>query len=360
MIISAKPSPSIGALFSKVEKIDTQQLIFFSHGRYALLECIKNFKLKKGDGIVIPAYMCNSTLEPIRKFGLKIFYVDVNKNLTPSIENIKKISKRETIKALLLVNYFGFELDTEAIFQFCRDNKVKIIEDFSHSFYSNLFTSVDFMKSDAQIFSLRKNLPVQDGGVLKLPDSSHLESNKLSCCNFLDNFLYLTKRLVEFLAISMQFNIYSQRITYLRASKTQSLFFDVKSCMPSWNLLKYIGNKQYLSRSKEITLSNFKELSNVLNQLQFKILKYDLNKDEIPQALVLFNPGGNFLSYLRANGIGAWSWPAEEMPLEVLQDRKNYPNANYFNQSLVLVPIHQSVSKRKIDYIKQVFSRWKN
>ena len=77
---------------------------------------------------------------------------------------------------------------------------------------------------------------------------------------------------------------------------------------------------------------NFKELSNVLNQLQFKILKFDLNKDEIPQALVLYNPGGNFLSYLRDNGIGAWSWPAEEIPLEVLQDRKNYPNLEFFVQ----------------------------
>jgi len=360
MIIPAKPSPSIGALFSKVEKIDTQQLIFFSHGRYALLECIKNFKLKKGDGIVIPAYMCNSTLEPIRKFGLKIFYVDVNKNLTPSIENIKKISKREKIKALLLVNYFGFELDTEAIFQFCRDNKVKIIEDFSHSFYSNLFTSVDFMKSDAQIFSLRKNLPVQDGGVLKLPDSSHLESNKLSCCNFFDNFVYLTKRLAEFIAISMRFNIYSQSITSLRKSRVQSLFSRDKSCMPSWNLIKYIGNKEYLNSSKEITLNNFKNLSETLRSMQFTLLKSDLNKSEIPQAVVLLSPGENFLEYLRANSIGAWSWPAEEMPLEVLKNRKKYPNSNYFNQSLVFIPIHQSLSKKEIDYIKEVVSRWKN
>ena len=90
MIISAKPYPSITNLFTQIDQHDIKNISFFLLGRDALLSAILNLGLKKGDRIIIPAYMCESAIKPLEIYGFILVYVDVETDLTFSLDKLKK------------------------------------------------------------------------------------------------------------------------------------------------------------------------------------------------------------------------------------------------------------------------------
>ena len=55
-----------------------------------------------------------------------------------------------------------------------------------------------------------------------------------------------------------------------------------------------------------------------------------LSFDIFPQALVIFDQGDGLVEYLRDNGVGAWRWPGDELPLEVKEDPDVFKNSNFF------------------------------
>ena len=55
-----------------------------------------------------------------------------------------------------------------------REYGFKVIEDASHSFMSQLWRDRGNIKGDIEIFSMRKSLPVVDGGALRMEFEPHL------------------------------------------------------------------------------------------------------------------------------------------------------------------------------------------
>ena len=78
----------------------------------------------------------------------------------------------------------------------------------------------------------------------------------------------------------------------------------------------------------------------------------------VPQACVIYDDNGGLVEHLRSKGIGAWRWPDFDMPDEVAHNPSQYPNTVFFDKNLVLIPIHQSIGDKKINYMIQVLSRW--
>jgi len=368
VIISARPYPNIKELFSHGGRSGVDKMSFYPLGRDALLSGLVALGLKKGDSVIIPAYMCDSTIKPLKAYGFNLVFIDIEKNLSLSIDKLKKVIKGNQIKALLVVHYFGLTQNFDKVIDTCREFDVKVIEDASHGFMSQLSRSKDSINSDAEIFSMRKSLPVVDGGALRLSNdgSNVIKVGDFQCVSLASDLRYLLQRFLEKIVTSLGVNIYDKYInnikSKLRSKDSDEIYdFNTRSCQASWQLKKYLSNGKHLQDAQRTIVNNFNHLSQALKSMGFRLLVESVESVErnvVPQACIVYDDKGGLVDYLRSKGIGAWRWPDEEMSEEVAQNSEHYPNAVFFDEKLVLIPIHQSLGSRQINYIIQVLSRW--
>ena len=129
---------------------------FYANGRQAIQHLIE---FKKWERIWIPEYFCYEIVEAIKSAGIQaMFYPDA-----PGLDDTSIINKLSFVKndVLLRMNFFGLRS--------YRDNTsipVEVIEDHSHDMSGNWATNSN---ADWCIASIRKMLPVPEGGVLWSP-----------------------------------------------------------------------------------------------------------------------------------------------------------------------------------------------
>ena len=360
MIICSKLFPKISTLlnFSKKNYISNYlNLTFFKLGRDALLNGLISLGLKKGDHILVPAYICDSTIEPLRLYGFKIIFIDINKNLGLSLEAAEKyIGKNEKIiKAIIIVNYFGFKQDNKEIIGLCKNMNIFIVEDSSHSFFSTEIYDHD-PKFDLTIFSFRKTLPVNDGGALKIYE--YKEINKplgFSCSSFFSQILYFLLRIFELFFTRLGVNIYSKKFAKIKnkylTRDAEPSTVNLKNCLPSFQLKQYLADQSYLTGLKEDTRNNFVILDSKLKELGIKSLFKLIDKKIVPQAYIFFDESQRAVEFLRDNGTGAWKWPDSEIPHVVRNNKEDYPIANLYNEKLALIPVHRNIGRNQIEHI---------
>ena len=215
MIVSSKPYPSVKILSNMLIKDEIpfiENLDFFPLGRIALLSGMISLGLTKGDKILLPGYICDSAIKPLRDYGYKLIFVDIDENLNISLSAIKVVINEHDIKAIVIVNYFGFKAKISTIIKFCESLNIMVIEDCSHSFLSHFLLSNSEVESDMELYSMRKTLPVKDGGALRIKLSSRANKRKFGTNKYvtkLGNLIYLLFRTIEKIFVLCRFNIYS-------------------------------------------------------------------------------------------------------------------------------------------------------
>ena len=63
---------------------------YFSHGRTALKYGLLSLGLKPGDEILIPDYICDVVLHPLKSLGLKYQFYPVLDDLSPNWDELEK------------------------------------------------------------------------------------------------------------------------------------------------------------------------------------------------------------------------------------------------------------------------------
>jgi hypothetical protein len=133
-------------------------------GRDGLSLAVEYLGLGAGDKVLLPAYLCRVVLTPFLGKAEIEFY-DLESDLTINPKEIAVKLKQDGIKAILIINYFGFlQPYRKEIKEICEDRGVVVIEDCAHS----LLTEGSGETGDLSIYSFAKILPVPDGGGLKL------------------------------------------------------------------------------------------------------------------------------------------------------------------------------------------------
>jgi len=199
MIVSARPYFNISALFSVKEKLELSSLNFYPLGRDALLSGLVALGLKKGDSVIIPAYMCDSTIKPLKSYGFNLVFIDIEKDLSLSVDKLRKAIEENQIKALLVVHYFGLTKNMDEVIGVCRECGIKVVEDASHSFISQFLRDKNSIKGDIEIFSMRKSLPVLDGGILRINNGNYqsVKACNSQCVSIISDVKYLILRLLK-------------------------------------------------------------------------------------------------------------------------------------------------------------------
>jgi dTDP-4-amino-4,6-dideoxygalactose transaminase len=104
----------------------------FNSGRSSLEAILHSLEIKSGDDVLVQAFTCNAAINPILKVGAKPVFVDIDSTLNLSVEDLKKKITPQA-KAVMVQHTFGWPADLAEIKDFCRENKLYLIEDCAHS-----------------------------------------------------------------------------------------------------------------------------------------------------------------------------------------------------------------------------------
>ena len=153
---------------------------FFKSGRNATKAIGISLQKCEEKKILLPAYLCETEVDPWKDLGWSICFYQVNRDFTICVSDLKKQIVKFQPTVVLVQSYFGFLQDSQGlkeILELFREANGIVIEDITQS----LFTDKSICYADFYVASLRKFLAIPDGGVLislkELKFASTAESN---------------------------------------------------------------------------------------------------------------------------------------------------------------------------------------
>jgi dTDP-4-amino-4,6-dideoxygalactose transaminase len=360
MIVSAKPFLKFNYLFKRKISLSSspwKNAIFFENGTDALISFLKLLNLPKGSKIAIPAYICNSIPAALRLHEYKPCFFDLPLDLNISSEYLENILLNDDISVFLLVDFFGFlsqkNLDAS---RYLMKKGYKVIIDRCHSGLSSRDCQKDLIYTDAIIFSFRKTFNSEDGGALitKLP-----KKYKDLACKGPNRKLFIFLRLIEALVCKFGWpNIYSPFFDSNKNKYHRENKYINERHKPSQYLVSQISDLKNINNVSKLRIKNFNHLTKIFKKHSIKILFDELDELTIPQVVAVIDDNQNLKSFLRINGIGACSWPGEEIDDYITQHPSIYPNTIELNKKVLCIPTHQSIRMRDISYIDKKLINW--
>ena len=86
---------------------------------------LKSYGLKRGDEVIMPAYTCETVARLLIDMGLKINFVDVDKETyNISIEDLQSKASRKT-KAIIAIHMFGNPCEMKEIMEIAEESYQK-------------------------------------------------------------------------------------------------------------------------------------------------------------------------------------------------------------------------------------------
>ncbi len=301
-------------------------LRYFSLGRHAMRVALIHADVKPGDKVMIPGFICRDLLAAINSLGaLPIFY-DVDRELKPI-----HLDTSVKPKAIIAVNYFGFEQDLRPFEKFSEQTSAQIIEDNAHGFLSrDKNNRLLGQRTKFGITSFRKTIQVVDGATLAttlseddipeqlkfLEHSFKIRSKLLRAFSFIEN-----KTKLPFIGGAQ---IVSRSVRFIR---TGSRFLtsdpEVENCIPgapnphATSIERMESTDQYSEINRRRNL--FNKILPEVQKLKIEPIFTDLPNGVCPYGLPVYAPieSKKLLTKLaRRYRVTLMTWP--ELPNAIL------------------------------------------
>lgn len=159
-------------------RTDQRVVYRFSHGRSALRLGLEILGLGPGDRVLIPDFICDVAVDPLRDLGIEPVFYEISRELKPDWEALHRASD-SSVKALFMIHYFGQPQDVEKFRTFSREHEQLLIEDNCHGWGALAPNGQPLCSfGDIGISSPRKVLPILNGGTLEVSveKNPHLDS----------------------------------------------------------------------------------------------------------------------------------------------------------------------------------------
>ena len=147
---------------------------FTPSARDGFRRILKQLNFTGNEFLLLPSYIGitdkegSGVFDPVRGLNLKYDFYKVDNKLEFDYNDIVKKAKERTIKAILVIHYFGFiRKNLDKLRSLCDKEKIILIEDCAHamdSFYRTKNSSPIGKYGDYAFYSIHKYLPTKDGG----------------------------------------------------------------------------------------------------------------------------------------------------------------------------------------------------
>ena len=368
--------------FSRSSK--DSRVYYFSLGRNAMYAVLKLLKISSNDEVLTPAWDCDGALQPFRAVGCKmVFYKTHPYTFEIDLNHVHTLISEKT-KLIHIVNHFGQPQDWGKILLLRNEVNVPILEDNAYSYLSGINGKAFGGFGDFSIFSLRKHLPILDGGALYI--NSNLDYHYKDRRRWLYPEQYW---LAKNLFIKRPIYRFVSMIKVLVGLRGKSILGRPKiieeESNPSdneyWFPLYSNGNKQFPPGERDIEdntfycdyerpISHFSRillrsytarrlrriaakkrslysfLAERLSQIEgLKILHPTLEDSVVPYCLsfVIGKERDEIFYYLRDKKYPVWVWPS--LPEEVLENLIEYPEVELLGRNLLQIILQTKLSK---------------
>lgn len=331
------------------------QSFFFHRGSWALafgIMAIAKRRGKKSARVLFPDYFCREPLEIIKQFPIEVVYYPIQKSFEPDWESAARLcAQGKPPDALVLVHYFGFPNNLQTAKKFCDAYGSELIEDCAHIFYP--FQEVGITGS-LSIFSPWKFLALPLLGLLHARDDIQrfVDTPRPRRETFIPTIQWFAKREAQRVLCAMGVNWYRSTPVSRQIQKCG----DVLSVHASSGaFVRYLfraaaHTMDYIRRRR---LENYGALDSFFRReypgMLFEILSDAATPYVFP--VITKDPAQKYVDELVCRGIPATRWPA--LPVEVEQNRDHFPWAHFYAEHLLLLPIHQNVSGKQVEYMKE-------
>ncbi len=282
---------------------------YYNSARSAFIDLLRNLNLKSDELILFPSYIGQSPIEgsgvfdPVRKLNLSYMFYKINDDLSVNFDDIKFIIKEFKIKILFVIHYFGFvQKQIEEISEFCKKNKIILIEDCAHSLSSGINNIKAGTFGDYALFSIHKICASLAGGILQINNNSKSINQ--------DNQLKI---------------------------EIDDLLLFLNSDIESISNKRRINFEYYLKNLKETILYEifYKTLPPYTVPLNFPILIKNFDRYEIYKKLL----------EMEVPCVSLWHTLIKEINTDL------YPISKKISSSILNLPVHQDITKEDMDYI---------
>ncbi|QAV33768.1 DegT/DnrJ/EryC1/StrS family aminotransferase [Fervidobacterium changbaicum] len=133
----------------------------------AIAALIYSGRLNRGDEVIVPAVSWSTTYFPLQQYGLKVKFVDIDRNtLNIDLEEVKDAITEKT-KAIFAVNLLGNPNEFDKLLKLCKENDIILLEDNCEAMgavYKGRYTgTIGFIGTFSMFYS--HHISTMEGGV---------------------------------------------------------------------------------------------------------------------------------------------------------------------------------------------------
>ncbi len=137
--------------------------IFLASGRDALHWIVSALVVPPGSRVLLPAYLCESVLDPFAASGMRIGFYNITRQLQVDRADLERKLSPDT-RLLLYIDYFGLQNGIPEDLVESKSPDAVVIQDASHGFLADLDETTAM--ADVRFASYRKLLPLPDGAAV--------------------------------------------------------------------------------------------------------------------------------------------------------------------------------------------------
>jgi dTDP-4-amino-4,6-dideoxygalactose transaminase len=143
-------------------------LLTFS-GTAAVYQAFRALALPPGSTVLCPSYNCGHEIEPLIRLGLRVRCYRIGADLEVDLTEVERRMSRD-VRALMVTHFFGFGQRLEEVRALCDRRGVRLVEDCAHALLSDNPSGNLGRLGDVSIYSMRKTLPLPNGGAVLFND----------------------------------------------------------------------------------------------------------------------------------------------------------------------------------------------
>lgn len=366
--VTARPSAAPSAYVGARPADPPTQLLNggrpYGYGKAAFADALRGLDIPAGASVLLPALVPHRLPEPIRAVGLEPRFYRVRSDLRPDVDDLLDRVDDDTA-VLVGVQYFGFPQQAlETLRDVADDEGLVLVDDGSHGALSERDGQPFGAHGDVGFSSLHKLLPVPNGAILY--GGAELDTPERSVASSFTpaDWLYATRAAIRAVEDRSPRNGRLLRAPLSAATLAGRLLrrggsgdrgdagWDVPMSRLTLAYLSRMDRKRIVSRRR----TRYREWLDVLGGVEgvepvFEGLPPGVCPWKCP--VVCADPI-QLLGTLSGHVAGAFTWPS--LP-DVVAPRE-YPTATRLSQTVVALPVHQSIPERRIPSLATVFDGW--
>jgi dTDP-4-amino-4,6-dideoxygalactose transaminase len=368
-LVPADPCFSLSALTFRSGARPNKKGFTFFWARNAIFHGLRALGIQPGERILVPSYVCAAAIEPLEHFGAEVVFYAIQRDCTPDWSDLES-KIRGNVRAILAVHYFGFPCDILRFRTLSDRYGLFLIEDCAHVL-DGLPTPYGFGEfGDFSVFSPRKYLPLFDGGTLRLNRPAADLSVRFQFESPLFT-LRVAKNLLErrnpptaplplrhfhhaepdSAPHPRELDIVEgvpQKPFYVTPDSTS--FLPWMANMPMSRLSKHLLAHVPLAEIAAKRKANYSYLLERVSRLDgVRPMFGSLCPDVVPWVFpITIRDRGEMDIELRTLGIPAVNWVSVRDPRI---SARQFPDADFLYECLVLLPIHQDLDRPELDLI---------